>query len=153
MYAIIIGLLVGVGYLIYLLVRGGLKSVLIVLVKIKSRFMANYSHYFLFAEERVVQMRMAIVCTIILLLLCLAPMPYDYYILVRLYSMVIFGIMAYSYNTHQKTGLAFVFGLLSLLFQPFLKIAIEKATWNVIDILVAMGLCYVLLADLSKATK
>lgn len=153
MYGIIIGLLVGAGYLTYLLVRGGLINVLIVFVKIKSRFTANNSHYFLFTEKRVVQMKIAVVCNIILLLLCLASMPHDYYILVRLYTMVVFGIMAYSYYTHQRTGLAFIFGLLSLLFQPFLKITLEKNTWNVIDIFVAMGLCYVLLADLSKATK
>ena len=62
----------------------------------------------------------------ILLLLCLLPMPYGYYILVRFVSMVAFGVMAYLYIQQNRKGWAVTFGVLSLLFQPFIKIALGR---------------------------
>ncbi len=76
----------------------------------------------------------------ILLLLCLAPMPYGYYQLVRFVSMVIFAVMAYRYWSQEKKGLAVTFGALALLFQPFLKVALGRTMWNIVDIVVAIGL-------------
>jgi len=53
-----------------------------------------------------------------LMLLCLAPMPYGYFQLVRFVAMVAFGLMAYQYYSRHKTIAATVFGVLALLFQP-----------------------------------
>ena len=72
-----------------------------------------------------------------LMLLCLAPMPYGYFQLVRFVAMVSFGVMAYQYYARNKTIAATVFGVLALLFQPIYKIALGRATWNVVDVLVA----------------
>ena len=74
----------------------------------------------------------------ILLLLCLAPMPYGYYMLVRYISMVAFGFMAYRYVKENKVTLAVTFGALALLFQPFFKIALGRTIWNIVDVLVAI---------------
>ena len=38
-----------------------------------------------------------------MMLLCLAPMPYGYFQLVRFVAMVVFGVMAYLYYARQKT--------------------------------------------------
>ena len=73
-----------------------------------------------------------------MMLLCLAPMPYGYFMLVRFVAMVAFGLMAYRYYVINKNIAAWVFGLLALLFQPFLKIALGRTIWNVIDVLVAI---------------
>ena len=73
-----------------------------------------------------------------LMLLCLAPMPYGYFQLVRFVAMVAFGMIAYRYYVIHKNIAAWVFGLLALLFQPFLKIALGRTIWNVIDVLVAI---------------
>ena len=73
-----------------------------------------------------------------LMLLCLAPMPYGYYMLVRFVAMVAFGLMAYRYYANHKAIAAVVFGVLALLFQPIYKIALGRVTWNVIDVLVAV---------------
>ena len=73
-----------------------------------------------------------------LMLLCLAPMPYGYFQLVRFVAMVVFGLMAYQYYCRNKSIAATVFGVLALLFQPIYKIALGRATWNVIDVLVAV---------------
>lgn len=89
-----------------------------------------------------------------MMLLCLAPMPYGYFQLVRFVAMVAFGVMAYLYYARQKTIAAVVFGVLALLFQPIYKIALGRATWNVIDLAVAallIGL-FVLEKRLAKKT-
>ena len=89
-----------------------------------------------------------------LMLLCLAPMPYGYFQLVRFVAMVAFGLMVYRYYMNNKTIAAVVFGVLALLFQPIYKIALGRATWNVIDVLVAgllIGL-FVLEKRLEKRT-
>ena len=74
----------------------------------------------------------------ILLLLCLLPMPYGYYMLVRFVSMVAFGVMAYRYYTQSKVALTVTFASLALLFQPFIKIALGRTIWNVVDVMVAI---------------
>lgn len=76
----------------------------------------------------------------LLLLLCLAPMPYGYYQLVRFVAMVAFGVMAYKYYEEKKKELAITFGALALLFQPFVKVALGRTMWNVVDVVVAIGL-------------
>ncbi len=73
-----------------------------------------------------------------LLLLCLAPMPYGYYQLVRFVAMAIFAVMAYQYVQEKRNTLAVVFGALALLFQPFLKIALGRTIWNIVDVVVAI---------------
>lgn len=73
-----------------------------------------------------------------LMLLCLAPMPYGYYMLVRFMAMVAFGIMAYRYYMNNKAIAATVFGVLVLLFQPIYKIALGRTIWNIVDVIVAV---------------
>ena len=70
-----------------------------------------------------------------ILLLCLLPMPYGYYTFVRFVSMVAFGVMAYRYYTQHKMALIITFGALALLFQPFIKIALGRVMWNIIDLI------------------
>lgn len=72
-----------------------------------------------------------------MMLLCLASMPYGYYMLVRFVAMVVFGVMVYQYYERRKVAAACTFGVLALLFQPIYKIALGRVTWNVIDVLVA----------------
>jgi hypothetical protein len=79
-------------------------------------------------------------------------MPYGYYTLVRFVSMVVFAVMAYDYWQKKKTSLAVTFGALALLFQPFAKIALGRAMWNVVDVIVAIGLIVLVIAD-KKETK
>ena len=72
------------------------------------------------------------------LLLCPIPMPYGYYMLVRFVSMVAFGVMAYRYYTQSKVALTVTFASLALLFQPFIKVALGRTIWNVVDVIVAI---------------
>ena len=75
-----------------------------------------------------------------LLLLCLAPMPYGYYQLVRFFAMVLFAVFAYDNWRNGQQSLSIVFVALSLLFQPFVKIALGRAIWNIVDVIVALGM-------------
>lgn len=76
----------------------------------------------------------------VLLLLCLLDMPYGFYILIRYIATVVFGYMAFSYYQENKKELAIASGALAVLFQPFAKLALGRGMWNVVDIIVAIGL-------------
>lgn len=84
------------------------------------------------------------------MLLCLAPMPYGYYILIRFVSMVVFAVMAYELWQKERKELAFAFGALALLFQPIIKIALGRTVWNVVDVIVAIGLIIFIFTDNRK---
>jgi hypothetical protein len=76
----------------------------------------------------------------ILLFLCLADMPYAYFQFVRLVALVVFSILAYqSYEKGEQTALVLYIAL-AILFQPFEKIALGRMIWNIIDVVVAVGL-------------
>lgn len=85
-----------------------------------------------------------------LLLLRLLHMPYGYYILVRFVAAVGFAVFAYDYYDKQQKPLAVTFGTLALLFQPFVKIALGRVMWNVVDVVVAIGLIVLLFKDKNK---
>lgn len=67
-------------------------------------------------------------------------MPYGYYELVRFLALVGFGVLAYEANKgEQKTPVIIYIGL-ALLFQPFFKIALGREIWNIVDVIVGVGL-------------
>lgn len=76
----------------------------------------------------------------VLLLLCLLDMPYGFYILIRYVATVVFSYMAYSYCQENKKELAIVAGALAILFQPFIKFALGRFVWNVVDVVAAVAL-------------
>ena len=86
----------------------------------------------------------------VLLLLCLAPMPYGYYQLVRIVAMIAFAIMAYQYYEKENVPLAFTFAGLALLFQPFVKVALGRTLWNIVDAIVAVVIIVLVALDLKK---
>ena len=91
-----------------------------------------------------------------MLVVCLAPMPYWYYELVRFAAMVAFGVMAYRYNKAENGNLMITFSALALLlvlllFQPFFKIALGRAIWNTVDIAVAILLIMIWMKERKKA--
>lgn len=89
----------------------------------------------------------------IALLICLAPMPYGYYMLVRYASTVAFGVMAYNYGESKKTELCIACIVLSLLFQPFVKIPLGREIWNFVDVVVAIFLISLSFKENNKKTE
>lgn len=71
------------------------------------------------------------------LLLCLLPLPYGYYELVRLGGMVCFAVLAYRSYQQKQEGWTVAYAALAILFQPFFKIALGRGVWNVVDVDIA----------------
>ncbi len=80
----------------------------------------------------------------VVLLVCPFHLPYDFYVLVRFAAMVSFAVMAYQYYRAKSNVLMVIFGALTILFQPVIKITLERETWNVVDVVVAAFLLYLL---------
>lgn len=78
------------------------------------------------------------------LLLCILPMPYGYFILVRYGAMVVFALMAYDYYQHKLQNAALFWIALAVLFQPIFKISLGRVTWNIVDVIVAAILLFIL---------
>lgn len=86
----------------------------------------------------------------ILFFFCLADMPYGYYQFVRLAGLVGFAILAnQSYKQGRQTEMI-IYGGLALLFQPFFKIALGREVWNIVDVIVAIGLLGSLIKNRTK---
>lgn len=75
-----------------------------------------------------------------LLLLCLAKMPYGYYQIVRFTGLIGFAILAYKSNERQENIMTIIYVALAVLFQPLFKISLGRELWNIIDVIVAVGL-------------
>ena len=76
----------------------------------------------------------------VLLFICLADMPYGYYQFVRFAAMIGFGILAFQATESENKTFVIVYGALALLFQPFFKIALGRELWNVVDVIVGIGI-------------
>ena len=85
-----------------------------------------------------------------LLLLCLVKMPYGYYNIIRLIATSVFVYMTYVYTEEKKMGLMVTFSALALLFQPFVKIAIGRTMWNIVDVVVAILLITLTIIDFKR---
>lgn len=81
----------------------------------------------------------------ILLLLCLFNMSYGYYELVRFIAMVGFILLAYYENSKKNDVLKIIFISLALLFQPFFKVTLGRELWNIVDLIVAGFLIFLVL--------
>jgi hypothetical protein len=84
------------------------------------------------------------------LLICLADMPYGYYQLVRFLAMIGFAYFAYSNYEKGNISMAFLCGLLALLFQPLLKISLGREIWNMVDVIVGIGILVSVFKPLDK---
>lgn len=77
----------------------------------------------------------------VMLFAALLDMPYGYYQLLRFVATLSFVYLAYQAGA---SGAApqwvWVYGALALLFQPVFKIALGREIWNVVDVIVAIGL-------------
>ena len=76
----------------------------------------------------------------LLFLLCLLDMPYGYFMLVRFVALIGFGYLAFQANEESQKKLSFVYIALAFLFQPFFKISLGREIWNIVDVIVAIGL-------------
>ena len=76
----------------------------------------------------------------ILFFVCLFDMPYVYFQLVRFAAFVGFAILAYNANEQGHKREVIIYVCLAILFQPLIKIALGRVVWNVVDVIVGIGL-------------
>lgn len=85
--------------------------------------------------EKLIKMGLAV-----MFLLCLLQMPYGYFQLVRFIALIGFVYLAYSAKKSGNDTAMFIYVALALLFQPFFKLALGRTIWNIVDVIVAIGL-------------
>ena len=76
----------------------------------------------------------------VLFFLCLANMHYGFYQFGRFAGLVGFAILAYQAHEQGRQTEIIIYGGLALLFQPFFKIALGREIWNIVDVVVGIGL-------------
>lgn len=76
----------------------------------------------------------------VLFFVCLFDMPYGYFQIVRFAVLVGFAILAYNANEEGHKREVIIYVCLAILFQPLIKIALGRVVWNVVDVIVAIGL-------------
>lgn len=87
------------------------------------------------------------------LLLCLCPMPYGFYTVIRLATAIIAGCWAYQFYKVKKTALAVTAGAIAILFQPIIKIVLDRLTWNILDVVLAISIFILVLAENRQPVK
>ena len=88
----------------------------------------------------------------ILLLLCLIDMPYGFYQFVRFLSLIGFGFLAFEANQKGRVTEMLVYIGLAILFQPLIKISLGRTLWNIVDLIVGIGLILDLLGFINNKT-
>jgi len=81
-----------------------------------------------------------------LLLICLFHLPYGYYSLIRFIAVVCFAILAYFENERKNIPMVIIYVALAFLFQPFAKVEMNRQIWNIVDVVVAVGLVVMVFA-------
>lgn len=67
------------------------------------------------------------------LLLGLSPLPHGYYTFLRLISCTTFALATYVSLARKATVFPTVYGILALLFNPFIPVHLPKAVWMFLD--------------------
>lgn len=81
-------------------------------------------------------------------------MPYGYYQFVRFVSMIVFVVLGYYALEEKREVEAIIFFALAVLFQPLFKIALGRTIWNVVDVMIGVGLIVsIVLSDLKLYEK
>lgn len=85
-----------------------------------------------------------------ILLLCIFDMPYGFYALARFTAAATFCYFAYQAYEGGNKDRMFLFIVLVILFQPFVKISLGRTIWNIVDVAVAAYLIYLLFKSINK---
>ena len=76
----------------------------------------------------------------LLFFLCLFNLPYGFYQFVRFAALIGFLVLAYRAHQQGRPTEMVIYGTLALLFQPFFKFALGRTIWNIVDVVVGLGL-------------
>ncbi len=74
------------------------------------------------------------------ILSCLFSLPYGFYQFVRFAALIAFVVLVYRAYVQERYTEMVIYGILALLFQPFFKFALGRTMWNIVDVVVGLGL-------------
>jgi len=77
-------------------------------------------------------------------------MPYGFYQLVRFVALIGFSVLAYKAYQEKNNTFIVIYVSLALLFQPLFKIALGRELWNIVDVIVGLGLIISVLVNLKS---
>ena len=72
-----------------------------------------------------------------MLLVAILPLPYGYYVLLRFVVTGIAGFFAYEEYTAKHQGWMVTFGIIAVLFNPFIPIHLTRSIWLPINMIVS----------------
>ncbi len=84
---------------------------------------------------------------IILFVGCLFNMPYGYFQLVRFAGMALFFLFAYQVRDKRNKTFMIMWLLCGVLLNPFIKIALGRTIWNIVDVILTLILIYSIWKD------
>lgn len=89
----------------------------------------------------------------LLLIICLADMPYGYYIFTRIIMTITAAAFAYNYFNENKKEIAYFWGAIAIIFQPFYKIPLGRELWMGVDLIMAIILIVKIYKDYNNSRK
>ncbi len=92
--------------------------------------------------KKALPLKIALFVTAAALLSCLAQWPYNYYVCVRILTMLTFIWLAADNFRHKATVPAAVCAVAAVVFQPLTKIPLTRDIWEYLDIAAALFLYY-----------
>lgn len=69
-----------------------------------------------------------------MLFIGVAPLPYGYYMLLRLVATIVFAWAAYVTYEREEEVLPWILGVIALLFNPLIPIHLPKEVWMAVDL-------------------
>lgn len=79
----------------------------------------------------------ATIAAIVFLLLAIFPWPYGYYVFLRWVVFLASGFLVYLAHNLGKIGWVVLFALIAILFNPLVRVSLDREVWFLIDLLVA----------------
>lgn len=89
----------------------------------------------------------------ILFFIALADLPYGYYIFLRFIAMISFAILAYEAGTKEQSKVVILYIVLAVLFQPFFPLPLGRVLWNILDVIIGIGLLLSLIPTIKSSKK
>lgn len=78
------------------------------------------------------------IIAVIMLFWALADNPYGYYQILRWVICGLSGYLVYLAYNEKKNVWVWIFGILTVLFNPILPIYLDRDTWSIIDVITAV---------------
>ena len=79
--------------------------------------------------------------SIIALVLALLPLPYAYYMFLRVGMCGVFAYLAYTASQSNEQGLTWMLGITAVIYNPFAPLHLGREVWTVIN-LATIGLLF-----------